>query len=128
MSKLLKAFYFIFLTFQVSAFEIPEDIRQGIENLHKHCKEKTGVAMEHIHKCSDKELPADPDAKCYIGCFHENSDVNLDTRIVLIQNVEHALNDDIHRVVEKIRNECDDAYFGKFACIFFESFLSTEKF
>lgn len=114
MSNLLvKSFFFLFLSVLATGFEIPEDIRQSIEKLHKHCIAKTGASIEHIHKCSDKEIPNDPDAKCYMACMHENHDVDLEARNVEIQHVNHEINDDIHGLVEDIRKQCKDEEFGK---------------
>lgn len=109
---LVKSFFLLLLTLLVTGFEIPENIREAVKELHHHCLEKTGASLEHLHKCSEKEIPGDPDAKCYLACMHGNADVKLDKRVVEIQTVELAINDDIHGLVEHIRKECDDDYFG----------------
>lgn len=109
----LKLLLFFSLNYSIIGFEIPQSIQESTKDLHKHCIEKTGVSIEHIHKCSEKAIPDDPDVKCYLACLHDNFDVDLEKRIAQIQTVEHKINDDVHGLVSHIKKECDDEYFGK---------------
>uniref|UniRef100_A0A336MGP6 CSON012126 protein n=1 Tax=Culicoides sonorensis TaxID=179676 RepID=A0A336MGP6_CULSO len=94
-------------------FDIPEPIRESMSALHKMCIEKTGASLEHIHKCSDNQIGDDADAKCYIACLNENVNLDLNRKIAEIQTVDHEMSDDIHRVVDHVKKECDDDYFDK---------------
>ncbi|XP_063708745.1 general odorant-binding protein 69a-like [Culicoides brevitarsis] len=106
--KSLTLFFIIGATF---GFEIPESIQSGLEKVHRDCMEKTQATLDHIHKCSDKAIPDDPDAKCYLACFHDQLAFDLKNRIFQIQNVDHPMNDDVHGLLDHVSKECDGAYF-----------------
>lgn len=97
----------------INAFDIPEPIRKGIMDLHVRCAKSTQVNIEHIHKCDVNHIPDDPDAKCYFACLHENATVDLNKKMASIENIEMAISDDIHRLIEHIRKNCPEENFSK---------------